>query len=1004
MKLNIKYLTSFVRNRLNLYDALNMLPTLTAKATAKLLRRPYNPVSTNSREGVYARAQERYDYIVQGGELVNRAPPLPGDPLLYVQPEDHAKLRELGAIERRGKWYIPKEMDEEAQWRFAKWFAKATPDLEIKGTTWNLTRDGRSTNGYIMPEDLFRGYDSTATSLVMGAFPVILALGFVLNLFSPLLALAVCLPLLALHAITIYQCEDASTLFKVLGLSVVMPALMAGLWIDTPNLDGDFKSILMLGGAVFVMAFWSSRSSTGSAGSAIHSLFTRFNHAFLITAFVMAVNMGLALLPPSLSLFKPLGWFMVACAYPLYYTWSNFRQRTAELELQSKQRAGSMSQNATATGWNAPARMQQIRNAARDTSQLVPLARAQGYTKGTELPCAPEPKQVMCLSRQDFSTHMFVLGETGAGKTARFLRWIALCMKTLNEKVGAIITDGKGAMPEDMRPALDIVIEPGIKLNPIQGMDAQMVANALAEANGSDSMDESIWQDGANAFHRFAWAIHEALVEHEKEMKADAEELLESLQLQIKALLVEREIARRTGNDTSFMTTVLNQKSAAADRAKDFIKSTRQYHWTMGGYSRTKDALAYPVMMSGNLMRASDDAQDLFDFLGYPPIEILGEDPALFEKRKQAYQERLTNRPHSIHPHLRDTGGGRVLARAIHYNAVIWPNTDEKQRSSFLINVDRDVLGFMQSDELRGSMIDGVDHGEQAWADTEVGVDIMQVLYGKWLGINLPEGHTSKVITKLIKYRLFKEITLRPKKYGERWQEKSGQVPVMDMCDECQELVSPMEIGLVAMARSIGLFYVYATQEYESLETIMKTDEARNRFLNKFLSLAVFRTSERTYRYVKGRLGKTKRLRVNVQAQAFMDVSRAIDTRFNTIYGDENHPSAHVLKDLERRGSTRFQPVVQGVQPYRGLSRRIPLEELRDQNYIPVHMSGKYEEMDVLEDWELNDKLGVSGTVALILNRAEQKRVDFCNTRYWSVTDFEEALVAHRAKTTPPTN
>lgn len=1000
MKTNFQRTLSFLRNRANIYDALNLLPTLTARATAFLLRRPFNPATTNSREGVYARAQERYDYIVQGGELVNRAPPLPGDPLLYVQPEDHADLTSLGAIQRKGKWYMPEGTDEESQWKFAKWFAKATPDLEIKGTTWNLTRDGRSTNGYILPEDLYRGGDSTATSLVMGAFPVILALGLVLNMFSTLLALAVCLPLLALHAITIYQCEDASTLFKVLGLSVALPVLMTGLLVPIPDHTSGMKNIMVLGGAVFVMSFWASRSTTGKAGTATHSLFTRFKHSFAITIFVMAVNMGLSLLPQSLSFIKPLGWFMVACAYPLYYTWGNFRQRTAELELQSKQRAGSMSQNATATGWNAPARMQQIRNAARDNSPLVPLARAQGYTKATELPCAPEAGQVMSLSRQDFSTHMFVLGETGAGKTGNFLRWVALCMKTLKEKVGAIITDGKGAMAEDMRPALDIVIEPGIKLNPIQGMDAQMVANALAEANGSDSMDESIWQDGANAFHRFAWAIHEALVEHEKATKADTEAMLESLELQVDHLLMDREIARRAGQDTSFMSSILDQKMVAIDRAKEFIASTRQYRWTMGGYSKTKDTLAYPVMMSGGLMRASDEALEIFDFLGYPPIELLGETPSKFAERQAAYQDRLLNRPNSIHPHLRDPAAGRVLARAIHFAAVIWPNTDEKQRSSFLINVDRDILGFMQSDELRGSLIDGVDHGEQAWADTEEGVDIMQVLYGAWLGINLPEGHTSKVITKLIKYRLFKEIGLRPKKYGERWQQKSGQVPVMDMSDECQELVSPMEINMVAMARSIGLFYVYATQEYESLETVMKTDEARNRFLNKFLSLAVFRTSERTYQYVKSRLGKTKRLRVHVQPQAFMDVSRAIDTRHNTIYGDPNHPSAHVLKDLERRGSTRFQPVVNGLQPYQGLARKVPLEALADQNYIPVHMSGKFENLDVLEDWELNDKLGVSGTVALILNRAQQKRVDFCNTRYWSVSDFEAELAARRANTT----
>lgn len=340
MKSNIQRSLSFVRNRANLYDALNLLSTLTARTTAKLLRRPFNPATTNGREGVYARAQENYDYLVQGGELVNRAPPLPGDPLLYVQPEDHAALKMLGAVEREGKWYMPEGTDEETQWQFARWFAKAPADLEIKGHSWHMTKDGKSTNGYILADDLFRGYDSTATSLVIGAFPVILTLGMVLNLFSPLLALAVCLPLFALHALTLYQCEDAGTLVKVLGLSVVLPALMSGMFGPSLELTNLRSTLPALGGAVFVMAFLASRTNSGKAGTAVMSLFARFRHAFGITAFVLIVNLALALLPSSLSFLRPMGWLMVACAYPLYYTWGNFRQRAAELELQSKYKAG----------------------------------------------------------------------------------------------------------------------------------------------------------------------------------------------------------------------------------------------------------------------------------------------------------------------------------------------------------------------------------------------------------------------------------------------------------------------------------------------------------------------------------------------------------------------------------------------------------------------------------------------------------------------------------------
>src|SRR5690606_35880919 len=113
----------------------------------------------------------------------------------------------------------------------------------------------------------------------------------------------------------------------------------------------------------------------------------------------------------------------------------------------------------------------------------------------------------------------------------------------------------------------------------------------------------------------------------------------------------------------------------------------------------------------------NNDAQKLFDFLGFPPMIMPGEDPTSIQKKKDDHQERIRNRPASIFPDLLEEG--RVIARAIDFFQHTWPNTDEKQRSSFLINVNRDILSFLKSDKLRGGMLDGVDMGDTAWADTE---------------------------------------------------------------------------------------------------------------------------------------------------------------------------------------------------------------------------------------------------------------------------------------------
>src|SRR5690606_25144619 len=88
-----------------------------------------------------------------------------------------------------------------------------------------------STNGYILPSDEATGGDSTATSLVMAAFPVLFALSMVLwgiPYIGPILVMTICAPLIALHIITLGKAEDAGTVARVVALSGGVPFLMFG--------------------------------------------------------------------------------------------------------------------------------------------------------------------------------------------------------------------------------------------------------------------------------------------------------------------------------------------------------------------------------------------------------------------------------------------------------------------------------------------------------------------------------------------------------------------------------------------------------------------------------------------------------------------------------------------------------------------------------------------------------------------------------------------------------
>lgn len=990
---------------LSLYTVANLFTQVAERVSALVHRRPYNPIEANARGWVYARAQESFDYLTPTSDMVNRAPPKEGEPLMYVEPKDHAELARLGATERNGKWYMPVKISNEDRWVFVNWFARATPDLATNALDNAFTVDGRSTNGYQEPSDIYEGSDSSATGIVMGVLAVLPAAMFVvyqIPWLGPLVALGLGLPLMALHAYTVYQAEDALTLFKVLALSLGLPLLGGAFSGSQFTPQGAILPIGVLSVLAFLLAFVGSGATSGKTETPLVTKFNRFLHALGMVFVLVAVNFALSLLPPSLDAFKTLGLFLPACAYPFYYMKSNERARTATLLLQSLYKAGPTHGGGSDTGKLAPARLEQIREAARDTTPIIPLAIAQGVTGKMDLPSAPDEGQVMGLSMLDFSMHLMVWGRSGKGKTSSFLRPVALRMKMLPEQIGAILSDGKGSMVEDMRDFLDIVIEPGLKFAPFQGMDPETVAEAFNEATDDGIKGEAIWTDGADNFHLFALTILHALVEHEKAGKVEKDLQVKSYELQIDYLLCQQEENRRLKLDNRLVEEQLRAIETAADSSKTFIASTRQFKWTPACYSNIANILATPQIMRGGLGRPNQDALDLFLFLGARPMELPGQEPAEFEAEKKKYDERKLLEPTTIHSAFLEQG--RVLARAVDYFTRTWPNTDDKQRSSFMINVNRDILSFLKSDKLRGGMIDGVDHGETAWADTEEGVDVLRVLYGEWLGINLPTTQfkkSGKIIAKLVKTKIFKAIKIRSEKYGSDWAKATGQCSVMDMVDECQFMVSPLEADLTSMARSMGLFFVYATQKIEGLVKLMKSEEATINFLEDFASQVAFDTSAATLEYLKQRAGEAKRLMVQAPPQAIMDVKRAILTQENTIYHDPNHAGAKMLRDLDRRGGARMQVVVEGMTPYRGLTRRVPLSEQRDQTYIPVHMSGTLEVGPILETWQMTDKLSVRGSVLCMLNRAGHARIDFATVESMSVQHVKDTLAAHRKSLSP---
>ncbi len=973
-------------------DTLNLFNKLAYGIRDVILRRQEAIAGKTSRnDWVYDRAQERFDYITQGEDLINLAPVRVGEPLVNVEPEHHEKLRELGAVEKDGQFFMPNLLDDE-RWVFKNWFPKAPPDLVSMDLNWHLTRDGRPTNGYIHPEDLVRGNDSTATSFLMAAFPVLFAGGYAMSqvpIVGPGMALAVTGPLLALHAYALYQAEGAGTLAKVLALSGGVPLMAAGLSGDVPfQVSGK---AMLIGGVTIgaIIAFAKALASSGKS-PAVSSLFSKAAHVLMVIGTLFGMNYALGLLPPSLNWVKPLSWFVVACAYPLYYTAGNHNARTAFFDLMTKRGAGSVHGSATMLGKTSSFRMQQIRSAFRDKSPFLTLGTALGVQARYNLSLAPDPGQVMGMTVEDLKTHLFLFGKTGKGKT-QAIRKLMLELAQLGMPIGALVADGKWALVADTRAWYDLVIEPGIKFAPFQGLTSLTLTQAFAEANNASMEDEgSIWVQVAGQAHRYGSAILEALVAHEKVRRAADQRELEAVELRIERLVAQKILLERSHADLSAVNARLEAESKLVRTLMAKLKGGRVYRWAPAAYSKIINTLGSGVKGTDGVWRPSDKAMALFDYLGFRAKKD-GEDDALFNQRVEL-------EPESIHPHLADES--RVLSNAIYFFTVPWfQGKTEEQRQSFLMNIDKDLQGFMQNDELRGSTIGGLDCGDEAWSHTEEGEDVLQCLNGKKVGLNLSDryGKTAKVIQKLIEKRVFDAARERNERYGDEWPEKTGQSYVVVIKDECQDLVSPADVKMVAVGRSMGVQMVYATQNYESLDTILPSDDAKGAFLYNFRSRIIFEASPKTYDYIQRDAGVTMKRKLTVSVQETVDTSRTVDMIYASAYTDRNHPSAWRFRDMARRGSTRLQVVIQGLKNYMGLARRVPVEELQEQNYFPVYSSGKYEEGPIIEKTDLAGNLMEESNALLYINRAGHPRIDFAKMEYIGTKDFGRRMKAIQA-------
>lgn len=890
---------------------------------------------------------------------------------LVVPEADQSLARRMGAQLEGEQWVVPEGENLED---FEIWWPKIVEDLHDKTQRGMMTKEGQAIEGYQLPGDVILGTDSTATPLMYGALPVISALAYVLAVAGSfklaVAALAMSLPFL----VTIKQGEGVLDSIKAAALLLIGPLLLsfgalvgiedaAAVAQEAMGSSGAPKSMIggmgvgviavlaMIGTVVFSMfdKKYALMQLGGNKSYAWDAFFERLkgNVKWTVLA-VVVIALCFWLLPDAM---KPYAFFALASLYPMIHTETNYNARTKEMEelgmFFNLARKGKTAQV------HVEPRLKQAIRAHEDKSALISLGTAEGWLTMKQYPFSPDPGMKMKFSALDIMSHLFIVGMPGQGKTET-LRSIA--KQWVETKSGGFLClCGKGSLPSELSQLIDLMIRPGISYAHFQGLDAQGVANvmnSLMEFGGGKS---DIWDKGARGYIDHLAYLHQALRDHELAYKSYATHVVRIKEEEIDYLTLEISRLEKQGLNTSEVRMKL--EVAMGHRESWSLKrdGERVWLWNVDTHARLATQTNQFVSANG-VLNPSKDIQEAMIYLGY-----------------DADAKRKTKHPESIHPEI---GVGSLLDGTIEFFLKTWPATDERQRSSFMINVTNMCLLPLT----RGKRLVNADGVH--WKMLEKGVDVTSCLYGKGVGLDLPvtiHGEASLAIAAFVQQLVYTEVEKRSAMSEEQWREL-GQLPLIGMYDEAHLLVGKKEAKLASISRSLRMGFVCATQQIESL--IERYGDMNNAYLlaNTFQSLICFKSSAATYEYMAGRLGKASIVKFQEQSWG-IDFGGALRKFAMSPLNDPNHPYAAGMQKMKELGAGR--PVVK-VPSYRGSNgfgrwqgqgvRNLSEDDLTMD--MVVNIGGHREDGPLLDEVEYTSQLSGPGRAIVYLNRAGYVRVD----------------------------
>lgn len=929
---------------------------------------------------ILKQAEHEYDEIVGRFDIPVR---IPSEELEDVTEDDEAILIELGAEKSAtGAWVVPKGMDLEP---FAAWWPKVPEDLRDTTPRMQKTRSGNLIEAYVLPEDQGKGQDSTATSLMFAALPVIAALSWVLAQIAPWMG-SIALLLAIPYVWVIKQGEGAWTAVKAAGLLLILPLVLTNPGLVMPLMGlgslglgaspmafmgpGLAVVIVAIGMALAFVAKWIDKGFASAVEKGISMV-------KLLVALIAISSIGLWLG----QIYQPLNvlWvFAIACTYPLFYVNENFIDRAVRLDAQSK--LFNLGTQGALSDAHVEARKTQAVLAAKDKSPLIEVGTSTGYLTEKQYPYAPDKHAKLMLSVRDMSTHMLVFGKTGGGKTSTMMRPTAyMIRKTLS--AGALILDGKGALAGEIGPLMDLVIKPGVNFGLIQGMTSTDLSLALSQIirGSSGGGSDGVWVDGADLCQQHAVKVVFALHEQELAAKDYWRHKVDQLERQIAHLELDQVRREKLGEPAASVEGQIRLLRQSRESVMKLLLAPSKWPWTVSSIQRFLSGMNNVVPAGRDGWDFGPEIKEAFALLGWN----LPED----SPRRQ--------RPETIHPEI---GRHGPLDASLAYLNGDWLVMPPEQRSSFFLNINNLIQPLFRGEALTNAQ--GI-----PWHMIEKGEDVTRCLRGEFVGVDLPEvkfGPAGRLVSTLVKQRIYAEVRKRQTEDG-IWPE--GHLPVMVMIDEAQLLVGQEERALLPIARSLGMMAVFATQTIEGLLAEFRNESETYHFCETFQNLVCLDTSIATLEFVSRRLGQAE-LVLYKSPTVGLDYAGGVLNLAKSAGSDLAHPSLSALRQIERRGGSEFEvavPALRGLNQseWRELRDVKSIEDAAATARVKVPVGGVKEIQPVLSVEEMSSLLRAKGMAVVVLNRAGTPRVDIAKLNH---IDEAEARKLPRITRNNPTN